>query len=166
MLAVAEGDIGKIEGHLGGEEAGGALRVEEMRALRASLEKQLEVHDLPIDIPNLNYFLADHRSLHTLSPQELAAKDEELSLQEVSERKEASMQAVAQQLVPQMNEVQKQHDEAEAALASRIEATKDTSTRAELEKELSEANASLKEVSFDLLHMNFYTFSIELLFKV
>ena len=97
MLADAEGDIGNIQGSLGGQEAGGGLALVEMRALRTKLEADLAA--LP------------------LRPDEAPA-----ALVVVEERKEASMQAVAQQLVPQMNEVQRQHDESEAKLQGEIDA--------------------------------------------
>ena len=111
MLADAEGDIGNIQGSLGGEEAGGGLALVEMRALRTKLEADLA--SLP------------------LRPDEAPA-----ALVVVEERKEASMQAVAQQLVPQMNEVQRQHDESEAKLQASIDAVQSRIDDAESAPEL------------------------------
>ena len=79
-----------------------------MKSLRASLEGQLS---------------------------KLGAMDEKGLVAEAGSRKEASMQAVAQQLVPQMNEVQRQHDEQEAELERRKGAAADAASRGAVEQE-------------------------------
>lgn len=138
IVIAAEEDVGRIEAKLSEPAGGSGASLPELREMRDLLTAQIRALD--------------------------GADASERKLEQLAARKDASMQAVAQQLVPQMNSLQQQHEaqvrrfaaEAEAAAADgealqriaaerEAEASRHESDLGDLETKAASALAALEE---------------------